>query len=68
MARPLKNPDRGRLAERINVRLTPEDLEQLSAMAERDGIPIGEWVRTAALGTASLPAAKRQTVMAGAAT
>ena len=68
MGRPHKHPEKGALANRVTVRMSAQDLEHLAEMAEHDGMSVAEWVRHAAMGTASLPESKRTRLMAGAAT
>jgi hypothetical protein len=47
----------------VATRLSTDEIEQIKAMAERDGLSVSQWLRAAAIGTASLPDSPRQQLM-----
>jgi hypothetical protein len=56
----------------VSTRLSLDELSEVKALANADGLSVAQWIRQAAIGTASLPPERRRDVMqtaaAGAAT
>jgi hypothetical protein len=51
----------------VSTRLSLEELSEVRALAAAEGLSVAQWLRHAAIGTASLPPAERRDVLQAAA-